>query len=185
VEKTDEEVYAEFRQICKLTDPSHRYNIGKEVGKGTYGVVMVGKDFETGQEVAIKMIEVSHQPKEPLLNELLILKEFNHKNLVNFLDAYWIEPKATLCFVMEYMSGGALTDVVTETVMKEKQIAAVCREVLQGIEYLHSKGIIHRDIKSDNVLLGMDGTVKLANCSYLANLEVNQKRQTMVGTPYW
>lgn len=88
-----------------------------------------------------------------------------HENMVRHLDSFvW---KNDVWIVMEYMEGGSLTDIVTQSYMAEGEIAAVCLEVLRGLDHLHSKGVIHRDIKSDNILIGMQGQIKLCTWIWL------------------
>jgi predicted Ser/Thr protein kinase len=185
--KSEEEIMKEFLQICNMSDPLRRYTKTKIIGRGTSSVVFYGTDMMTNKEVAIKTISLHthHVAKKLLVDEVRVLKELNHPNLISFIDAYWLKAEKSLWIVLEYMNGGALKDIVTEMVMKEEQIAAVCREVLQAINFLHSKGIIHRDIQSENVLLDMDGSVKVTDFGFCAIVEGSEKRQTMIGTPYW
>ncbi|XP_017488303.1 PREDICTED: serine/threonine-protein kinase PAK 1-like [Rhagoletis zephyria] len=182
---TDEEILERLRAIVTIGDPKRKFSRMKEIGRGASGVVYTAIEISTGIEVAIKQMNLGQQPKKELIvNEILVMRENKHPNVVNYLDSYLVNEE--LWVVMEYLPGGSLTDVVTETCMDEGQIAAVCREVLQALEFLHYNHVIHRDIKSDNILLGLDGSVKLTDFGFCAQISPEQnKRTTMVGTPYW
>lgn len=182
---SDEEIMEKLKSIVTIGDPNRKYARMEKIGQGASGTVFTAIEVSTGMEVAIKQMNLSQQPKKELIiNEILVMRENKHPNVVNYLDSYLVGEE--LWVVMEYLPGGSLTEVVTETCMDEGQIAAVSREVLQALEFLHYNHVIHRDIKSDNILLGMDGSVKLTDFGFCAQISAEQnKRTTMVGTPYW
>uniref|UniRef100_A0A0N4U410 non-specific serine/threonine protein kinase n=1 Tax=Dracunculus medinensis TaxID=318479 RepID=A0A0N4U410_DRAME len=149
------------------------------------GRVYTAYDRRTGQIVAVKRMVFQSQPKkELLLTEIKVMQKYKHENLVNYIDSFLVEAD-DLWVVMDYLEGGNLTDVVVKTELDEGQIAAVLKECLKALNFLHSHNIIHRDIKSDNVLLGMHGAVKLTDFGFCAQIQPGTKRATMVGTPYW
>uniref|UniRef100_A0A0X3NGP0 non-specific serine/threonine protein kinase n=1 Tax=Schistocephalus solidus TaxID=70667 RepID=A0A0X3NGP0_SCHSO len=182
---SDEQIVNRLASIVSGGFPSEKYTTLQRIGQGASGVVYVGEDIKTKQRVAIKQMNLRQQPKKELiLNEILVMRAHRNGNIVNYLDSYLLGME--LWVVMEYLDGGSLTDVVTETCMEEKHIATVCRETLQALDFLHSNHVIHRDIKSDNILLGLDGSVKLTDFGFCAQLSPDEaKRSTMVGTPYW
>jgi p21-activated kinase 1 len=181
----DSDVIAKLQAICTDADPTKLYRSLSKIGQGASGGVFTAYQVGTNHSVAIKQMNLEQQPKKDLIiNEILVMKESRHRNIVNFIDSFLF--KGDLWVVMEYMEGGSLTDVVTCNIMTEGQIAAVSREVLEGLRHLHEHGVIHRDIKSDNVLLSLQGDIKLTDFGFCAQIGESQaKRTTMVGTPYW
>jgi len=182
---SDEEVVSRLKSIVTPGDPTTLYSNFKKIGQGASGGVFTATQVSTGQIVAIKQMNLEQQPKKELIiNEILVMRESKHPNIVNYIDSFL--HNGDLWVVMDYMEGGPLTDIVTNNIMTEKQIAAVCKETLQGLQHLHSRQVIHRDIKSDNVLLGSRGDIKITDFGFCAQLgETTAKRTTMVGTPYW
>ncbi|KAI1325058.1 kinase-like domain-containing protein [Xylariaceae sp. FL0255] len=179
------DVAAALKRICSEGDPRDIYKGFTKIGQGASGGVYTGHERPSNRLVAIKQMNLEQQPKKDLIiNEILVMKESVHPNIVNFIDSYLCGGE--LWVIMEYMEGGSLTDVVTFNIMSEGQIASVCRETLKGLQHLHSKGVIHRDIKSDNILLSLEGNIKLTDFGFCAQInEAHNKRTTMVGTPYW
>ncbi|OAA51733.1 ste20-like protein [Metarhizium rileyi] len=179
------DVVASLKRICSDGDPREVFRGFTKIGQGASGGVFTGYERGSNRLVAIKQMNLEQQPKKDLIiNEILVMKDSSHPNIVNFIDSYLCAGE--LWVVMEFMEGGSLTDVVTFNIMTEGQIASVCRETLKGLQHLHSKGVIHRDIKSDNILLSSEGSIKLTDFGFCATInEAQNKRTTMVGTPYW
>jgi p21-activated kinase 1 len=127
-QSTGADIVARLRTICTNADPNQIYSNFRKIGQGASGGVYTATELPSGRCVAIKQMDLEQQPKKDLIvNEILVMKESKHKNIVNFMDSYLVS--GVLWVVMEYMEGGSLTDVVTYNIMTEGQIAAVCREV--------------------------------------------------------
>ncbi|CAE6467723.1 unnamed protein product [Rhizoctonia solani] len=182
---TEAQIMDKLRSVVSKDDPKALYSTIRKVGQGASGHVFVAKKLSDGQKVAIKQMDLTQQPrKELIVNEILVMKESRHPNIVNFLESYLL--RTDLWVVMEYMEGGALTDVIENNTLAEDQISSICFETCKGLGHLHTQNIIHRDIKSDNVLLDAAGHVKITDFGFCAKLtDQKSKRATMVGTPYW
>ncbi|KAB5593759.1 P21 activated kinase [Ceratobasidium theobromae] len=182
---TEAQIMDKLRSVVSKDDPKTLYSTIRKVGQGASGHVFVAKKLSDGQKVAIKQMDLTQQPrKELIVNEILVMKESRHPNIVNFLESYLL--RTDLWVVMEYMEGGALTDVIENNTLAEDQISSICFETCKGLGHLHMQNIIHRDIKSDNVLLDAAGHVKITDFGFCAKLtDQKSKRATMVGTPYW
>lgn len=180
----EKQIMAKIAESCNSQTLKSHYTLKGELGAGAAGIVYKAAHKTTGEEYAVKTIDISdHKRKDHLLMEIMVMRELTHPNLVNYVDLFL--ESLSLKMVMELMDGGALTDVVLYTILSERQIAAVTKEVLQGIHHLHKHEIIHRDIKSDNILLSYDGRVKLTDFGFAANVVGERKRKTFAGTPYW
>jgi len=188
--KLPDEKALTLNDVVSKEEPRQIYTDIEKIGEGAAGEVFRALHKVKNSVIAIKQMNLAAQQKniKLLLTEIDIMKNSNHKNIVHYFDSYIVDEKY-LWVVMEYMSGGCLTDILEQfdTVqMNERMIAHVCKETLDGLEYIHSLHRIHRDIKSDNILLGGGGEVKLADFGYAAQLtQQKAKRNTIVGTPYW
>ncbi|XP_024589533.1 mitogen-activated protein kinase kinase kinase kinase 1 isoform X3 [Neophocaena asiaeorientalis asiaeorientalis] len=167
-------------------DPRDHYDLLQRLGGGTYGEVFKARDKVTGDLVALKMVKMEPDDDvSTLQKEILILKTCRHPNIVAYHGSYlWLQ-KLWIC--MEFCGAGSLQDIYQVTgPLSELQISYVCREVLQGLAYLHSQKKIHRDIKGANILINDAGEVRLADFGISAQIGATlARRLSFIGTPYW
>ncbi|XP_069738344.1 serine/threonine-protein kinase PAK 4 [Phaenicophaeus curvirostris] len=180
-----EQFRAALQMVVDPGDPRSYLDNFIKIGEGSTGIVCIATVKSSGKLVAVKKMDLRKQQRRELLfNEVVIMRDYQHENVVEMYNSYLVGDE--LWVVMEFLEGGALTDIVTHTRMNEEQIAAVCLAVLKALAVLHAQGVIHRDIKSDSILLTHDGRVKLSDFGFCAqvNKEV-PRRKSLVGTPYW
>lgn len=176
-----------IKDLVKPGDPDVLFPDMKKIGEGAAGEIFLTTYSVTHTQVAAKKMTLNQQNTKLLATEISIMKKSRHPNIVEYFDSYLKGDK--LWVVMEYMDGGCLTEILEQfdnVKLTEREIAYVCACTLRALGYIHSLHRIHRDIKSDNLLLNTRGEVKVADFGYAAQLtQQKQKRNTIVGTPYW
>ncbi|XP_017061876.1 serine/threonine-protein kinase 10 isoform X4 [Drosophila ficusphila] len=176
-----------YNNIKMDTDPEEFWEMVGELGDGAFGKVYKAQHKEQKRFAAAKMCQLEDEENlSDHMVEIDILSEIKHPNVVELYEAFSIDDK--LWMLIEYCDGGALDSIMVELEkpLTEPQIAYVCKHMTEGLTFLHRNKVIHRDLKAGNVLLTMEGGVKLADFGVSAkNKHTMQKHDTFIGTPYW
>ncbi|KAG5343123.1 hypothetical protein C0989_000114 [Termitomyces sp. Mn162] len=165
-------------------NPASQYTLLEKLGTGSFGTVYKAIHNETEQIVAIKQIDLEDSDDDisEIQREIASLAQCDSEYVTRYYGSFVISYK--LWIVMEFLAGGSCLDLLKAGNFSEAHIAVICRELLLGLNYLHTEGTIHRDIKAANILLSSSGEVKLADFGVAAQL-TSTLRHTFVGTPFW
>eukprot|EP00042_Codosiga_hollandica_P042164 m.383945 g.383945 ORF g.383945 m.383945 type:complete len:485 (-) comp56260_c0_seq2:1134-2588(-) len=166
-------------------DPTEVFDLLDKLGEGSYGSVYKALHKTSGRIVAIKQVPIDSDLQE-IIKEISIMQQCDSANIVKYYGSYFKD--SDLWIIMEYCGAGSVADIMRlrKQTLKEDQIACILKGTLKGLEYLHSKLKIHRDIKAGNILLNMDGVAKLADFGVAGQLaDTMAKRNTVIGTPFW
>ncbi|XP_074656666.1 serine/threonine-protein kinase 4-like isoform X2 [Tubulanus polymorphus] len=165
--------------------PDEVFDIICKIGRGSYGSVFKSLHKESGQVLAIKQVPVDTDLQE-IIKEISIMQQCDSPYIVKYYGSYF--KNTDLWIVMEYCGAGSVSDIMRlrNKTLTEREIATILSFTLKGLEYLHQRKKIHRDIKAGNILLNTEGHAKLADFGVAGQLtDTMAKRNTVIGTPYW
>ncbi|KJE92045.1 Mark1 protein [Capsaspora owczarzaki ATCC 30864] len=161
------------------------YALDKTIGKGNFAKVKLARHVLTNEEVAVKIIDKSKLNQTSLtklFREVRIMKMLDHPNIIKLYEV--IDTPTTLYLVMEYASGGELFDfLVAHGKMKEKEARIKFRQIVSAVQYCHSRRVIHRDLKAENLLLDADFNIKIADFGFSNQFTPGDKLDTFCGSP--
>ena len=168
-----------------------RYTMGDEIGRGASGVVHKALNFQTGGTVAIKEVALRGVGKDQLQllqREIDLLKLLKNPYIVEYRESF--NTRDMLYIVMEFVENGSLSNILRKFgKLPEALVAMYTLQVLEGLNFLHEQGVIHRDIKGANILISTDGQVKLADFGVATKVDggasEDSNANSVVGTPYW
>ncbi|EGC39115.1 hypothetical protein DICPUDRAFT_148117 [Dictyostelium purpureum] len=173
-------------QICKRAgDIKKLYTVKEKVGKGGFGTVFLARSNtdKSKQRLAIKKLpHVKKKERKFNIKEIRVLEFCKHPNIITFYSSHMLHNEVWIA--MEFMEGGTLAEASSQYPFQESNIAYVAREVLQGLAYLHSIQLVHRDLKSQNIMMTTSGEIKLIDFGLCANLSKGE-RIRMCGSPIW
>nr|OQO19811.1 hypothetical protein B0A51_13857 [Rachicladosporium sp. CCFEE 5018] len=178
--------------------PTFKWMRGQLIGKGTFGRVYLGMNTTTGELLAVKQVEVNPKAQnadpakirdmvKALDLEIDTMQHLDHVNIVQYLGCE--KKEFSISIFLEYISGGSVGSCLRKHgKFEESVVSSLTRQTLCGLAYLHGQGILHRDLKSDNILLDLDGTCKISDLGISkrsADPYINDASNSMQGSVFW
>uniref|UniRef100_A0A0D3F1H5 non-specific serine/threonine protein kinase n=1 Tax=Oryza barthii TaxID=65489 RepID=A0A0D3F1H5_9ORYZ len=163
-----------------------RYRVGRTIGAGTFAKVRLAVDADTGATVAVKVIDKRMVIRNNLMyqvkREITAMKLLNHPNIVKIYEV--IATKTKICLVMEYVSGGQLSDKLSYLKrLDEKEAKKYFYQLIDAVDYCHRRGVYHRDLKPENLLVDNQGNLKVSDFGLSVLKKPGQFLSTSCGSP--
>lgn len=175
--------------IVELSPRGRFAKFNEELGSGAYKTVFRGYDYEEGKEVAwnvVKVMALTEAEKRRLQDEIKLLKDLHHRNIIHFISVWLNKDKNEVVFITEILTGGSLKTYLKKIKYPRLRVLKKwCKEILQGLEYLHTRPqpIIHRDLKCDNIFINCDtGDIRIGDLG-LSTVMTGNFNKTVLGTP--